>query len=35
METKKQWVLPEITEIEINNDGGSGGDAGSQSIAAS
>jgi hypothetical protein len=30
METKKQWVLPEVTEIQINNAGGGGGDAGSQ-----
>lgn len=35
METKKQWVLPEITEIEINNAGGGGSDAGSEAILVS
>lgn len=26
METKKIWVLPEVTEIEINSAGATGGD---------
>lgn len=26
METKKTWILPEVTEIEINNLGAAGGD---------
>lgn len=26
METKKTWVIPEVTEIEINADGATGGD---------
>jgi hypothetical protein len=31
MEAKKQWISPEITEIEINNGVGTGLDAGSKS----
>lgn len=30
METKKQWILPEVTELEINAGGSVGGDAASQ-----
>ncbi len=26
METKKQWITPEVTEIEINNGGTAGPD---------
>jgi|GEM_PF-1068372 hypothetical protein len=29
METKKQWILPEVTELEINAGGDVGGDASS------
>lgn len=29
METKKQWILPEVTELEINNGASVGGDAAS------
>lgn len=29
METKKQWILPEVTELEINAGGSAGGDASS------
>lgn len=29
METKKQWILPEVTELEINAGADAGGDAAS------
>ena len=31
METKKTWVLPEVTEIEINNGAAAGPDGGAKS----